>query len=209
MRSHALSRSKRPPYNVHNVLGRSSALSFFATLVAGTLALGGCSNGCSGSPSSSTSPPAESAAAPADLSTLGPRASQISDALPSNPGAQAGETAAPQPTIAAREIAGASHILIAYKGAERAPKSVTRSKEEAKKRAEEARKKVKDGATFEDVVKQYTDDEISKGANGAVGNFERNAMPAAFADATFALSLGDISGVVETPQGFHIIKRTK
>lgn len=121
----------------------------------------------------------------------------------------AAETPAPAPT-AERQIAGAAHILITWKGAERAPKTVTRSKDDAKKRAEEVLKQVKDGkSTFEELVAKYTDDEISKAANGALGNFERNAMPPAFADATFAMEVGKTSDIVETPQGFHIIKRTR
>jgi hypothetical protein len=127
--------------------------------------------------------------------------------------APSGELAPGEPAPAAvpeRQIAGAAHILFAYKGADRAPKTVTRTKDQAKKRADEALAKLKDGkATFEEFVTQLSDDDISKQANGMIGNFERNAMPAAFADATFNLKVGDVSDVVETPQGFHIIKRTK
>lgn len=154
----------------------------------------GCCN--AGSDSSQNAAPTESAAAPLP-----------SAAAPSTPSAAETPSAAP---TAERQIAGAAHILIAWKGAERAPKTVTRSKDEAKKRAQEVHKLVKDGKqTFEELVAKYTDDEISKAANGAIGNFERNAMPAAFADATFAMEVGTTSDVVETPQGFHIIKRTR
>lgn len=196
----------RPLPSVPPLLGRSSALTWPAALVLSALALGGCCN--AGTDNPAPSPPPETSSLPIGATSATPPRppGQVSDALP--PGPPAGDQAAPAP-VPQREIAGASQILIAYKGAERAPKGVTRSKDDAKKRAAEALKKVKDGATFEDVVKQYTDDEISKGALGAVGNFERNAMPPAFADATFAMKVGDVSDVVETPQGFHIIKRTK
>jgi len=109
-----------------------------------------------------------------------------------------------------REIAGAAQVLVAYKGAELAPKGVTRAKADAKRIAEEALKKIKkDSVAFEDVAKKYSDDEGSKNAGGAIGNFERNAMPEAFSKATFDLKVGEISDVVETPRGFHIIKRTR
>jgi hypothetical protein len=109
-----------------------------------------------------------------------------------------------------REIAGAQQILVAYKGAERAPKTVTRTKEQARKRAEEALAKLKDkGEAFNELVKEYSDDEVTRPANGATGNFERGAMPEAFERATFALAVGEVSDVVETPLGFHIIKRTR
>lgn len=119
------------------------------------------------------------------------------------------------PTSAARapgerEIAGAAQIVVAWKGAAQAPKSVTRSKADAKKRAEEARAKLEHkDESFEKLVKEYSDDAPSRSANGATGNFERNAMPEAFANATFALGVGEVSGVVETPSGYTIIKRTR
>ncbi|TKC99093.1 peptidylprolyl isomerase [Polyangium fumosum] len=151
-----------------------------------------------GTDSSPNAAPSESAAPPLP-----------SAAAPSAPFASAAEAPAPAPT-ATRQIAGAAHILIAWKGAERAPKTVTRTKDEAKKRAGEVLAQVKDGKqTFEELVAKYTDDTVSKAANGAIGNFERNAMPPAFADATFAMEVGTISDVVETAQGYHIIKRTR
>lgn len=122
--------------------------------------------------------------------------------------------AAPSATASAllpqREIAGAAQVLVSYKGAELASKGVTRTKEEAKKRAEEALKKIKEEKMpFEKAAEQYSDDEASKKIGGALGNFEKNAMPEAFSKATFAMKVGDISDVVETPRGFHIIKRTR
>ncbi|NUQ79865.1 MAG: peptidyl-prolyl cis-trans isomerase, partial [Polyangiaceae bacterium] len=108
-----------------------------------------------------------------------------------------------------REIAGAAHILIAYKGAELAPKGVTRSKEEAKKRAEEVFAKLKaDKTKLAELAATYSDD-ASKATGGAIGNFERNAMPSAFSDAAFGLEVGGLSEIVETPRGFHIILRTR
>jgi hypothetical protein len=119
-------------------------------------------------------------------------------------------TASAAPTAPEREVAGAAHVLVAYKGAENAPKTVARSKADAKKRAEEAHKKLSEGkATFEQLVKEYSDDSLSKGTAGQIGNFERNAMPEAFSTATFKLEVGATSGVVESPRGFHIIRRTK
>jgi len=127
------------------------------------------------------------------------------------PRVELGPTAAPAMAEAPqREIAGASHILVAYKGAENAPKTVTRSKDDAKKRAEEALKELrKDESKFAELVKKYSDDPISKTSEGRLGNFERNVMPQAFSDTCFTMKVDAISDVVETPRGFHIIKRTK
>ncbi|MFT3765497.1 MAG: peptidylprolyl isomerase [Minicystis sp.] len=101
-------------------------------------------------------------------------------------------------------------MLVSYKGAELSPKGVTRSKDDARKRAAEALDKIKkDKMPFEEAAKKYSDDEASKNIGGAIGNFEKNAMPEAFSKATFGMKVGEMSDVVETPRGFHIIKRTR
>lgn len=152
--------------------------------------------GCDGdkSPTPATSAAAATSAAPAPIppATAAPAASASAEKPPE------------------REIAGAKHILVAYKGAELAAKGVTRSKEDAKKRAEEALAKIgKDKMPFEEAAKKYSDDEGSRGIGGAIGNFERNAMPEAFSRVAFALKVGETSAIVETPRGFHIILRTR
>ncbi len=129
---------------------------------------------------------------------------------PAAPSASAVEPAPSAAVAPPREIAGAAQIVVAYAGAELAAKTVTRTKDAAKKRAAEALDKItKDKMPFEEAAKKYSDDAGSKDLGGAIGNFERNAMPAAFSTATFALKVGDISDVVETPRGFHVIKRTR
>lgn len=105
---------------------------------------------------------------------------------------------------------GAAQILVTYKGATGAPPTVTRSREEAKKRAEEALQKILDQKeNFEQLVATYSDDPVSRASGGAIGNFERNVMPQAFSDAAFALPVGGISGLIETPRGFYIIRRLR
>jgi hypothetical protein len=103
----------------------------------------------------------------------------------------------------------AQHVLVAYKGAKRAPKGVTRSKADAKARAAEALAKVRAGTPFEDVVKEYSDDTGSVDRMGSLGKFRREDMDPAFAAAAFALAVGQVSDPVETPFGFHLIKRTQ
>jgi parvulin-like peptidyl-prolyl isomerase len=100
-------------------------------------------------------------------------------------------------------------VLIAYKGSLRAPESVTRSKDDAQKLARSIQAKAKAGADFAALAKQYSDDPTAKTGGGSLGKFSRTQMVKPFADAAFALKPGEISDIVETPFGFHVIKRTE
>jgi peptidyl-prolyl cis-trans isomerase NIMA-interacting 1 len=113
------------------------------------------------------------------------------------------------PTAPPEQIA-AQHILVAWKGAKNAPASITRSKIDAKKRADEAAAKAKEkGADFSALVGEYSDDEGTKGRQGSLGKFAKSKMTPAFADAAFALSVDQVSDPVETPFGYHVIKRNQ
>jgi len=103
------------------------------------------------------------------------------------------------PTIHCREI------LIAYQGASRA--LVTRTEVEARKLAETVRAEaLKPGADFAALARRYSD--APDAANGGdVGVFDRRMMIQSFEDAAFALKVGELSPVVETRFGFHIIQR--
>lgn len=118
-------------------------------------------------------------------------------------------SAAPQasaPKVVPDAVA-AQHVLVAYKGAKGAPKSVTRSKADAKKRAEEVLEKAKGGTDFSALVAEYSDDPGSKERMGSVGKFTRDKMVKPFSDAAFVLSVDEVSDVVESEFGFHVIKR--
>ena len=84
-----------------------------------------------------------------------------------------------------------------------------RTREEAKKRAEEALTKLRIGADFDALVKEYTDEPGGVERNGDLGVFDRSTMVKTFAEAAFVLQVGQVSDIVETVYGFHIIKRTE
>ncbi len=100
----------------------------------------------------------------------------------------------------------ARHILVGYKGARNAtPDAAKREKDAAKERATDLAAKAKTG-DFAAVAKENTDEAAGKASGGDLGWFAADAMDKAFSTAAFALAPGQVSGVVETPFGFHIIK---
>ncbi len=117
------------------------------------------------------------------------------------------------------EVFGARHVLVQYEGSRRAPPKLKRSKEAAKKRAEEVAEKAAAlakehknldelGQAFGELVKEYTDEPGAGERGGDLGRIRRGAMVPQFIDAVAALNKGEVSGVVETHFGFHVIMRT-
>ena len=113
---------------------------------------------------------------------------------------------APAATAGAPAKVQASHILYMYKGP-RARPTVTRTKEEAMKAAEATLAKLKAGGNFEELAKSESDCP-SKARGGDLGAFGRGQMVPPFEKAAFALKVGELSGIVESPFGYHVIKRT-
>jgi len=102
----------------------------------------------------------------------------------------------------------ARHILTSFKEARNASgEAKERSKEAARSKAESILKEVQGNpAGFDKLATKYTDDASGKGNGGDLGFFDRTAMVKEFSDAAFALNKGQVSGIVESPFGFHIIK---
>jgi len=100
-----------------------------------------------------------------------------------------------------KEQVKAAHILL------RVPKDA--SKETVQKRqdlANDLLKQLQDGADFAQLAKTNSDDKSNASSGGELGTFGRGTMVSEFEDAAFALRPGQLSKVVQTPFGFHIIK---
>ncbi len=110
---------------------------------------------------------------------------------------------------AARQVFGAAHILVSHKGSMRAKPDVTRTKEEAKKRATEITAKAKkDPAKFGALAKEFSDGP-SGPKGGELGQFPKGRMHPKFQAGVEKAKVGGVVGPVETPFGYHVIKRTK
>ena len=99
----------------------------------------------------------------------------------------------------------ASHILLMYAGSQRS--SASRSKEEAQQQIQALATQLQGGADFAELARANSDCP-SSAKGGDLGSFGRGQMVGPFEDAAFGLQVGQTSGVVETPFGYHIIKRT-
>lgn len=99
----------------------------------------------------------------------------------------------------------ASHILLMYKGSMRS--SATRSKEEAQQQIEQIHAQLQQGSDFAALAREHSDCP-SSAKGGDLGQFGRGQMVGPFEESAFGLEVGQQSGVVETPFGYHIIQRT-
>jgi peptidyl-prolyl cis-trans isomerase D len=95
----------------------------------------------------------------------------------------------------------ASHVLI----------KVGPNKDDAaaRKQAEEVLAQAKAGKDFAELAKQYSEDESNAKNGGDLGFFGRGAMVKEFEDAAFSMQPGQISDVVKTQFGYHVIKVTE
>eukprot|EP01029_Cantina_marsupialis_P028679 TRINITY_DN777870_c0_g1_i1.p1 TRINITY_DN777870_c0_g1~~TRINITY_DN777870_c0_g1_i1.p1 ORF type:complete len:150 (+),score=37.25 TRINITY_DN777870_c0_g1_i1:101-550(+) len=106
-----------------------------------------------------------------------------------------------------------SHIVIKHRNSRR-PASwkcdhITITPEEAKEKVEECRKMIVEGGiSFAELASKESDCSSAK-RGGDLGEFTRGQMQKEFEDVAFTLNVGEISGVVSTASGMHIILRTK
>lgn len=97
----------------------------------------------------------------------------------------------------------ASHILI-----ESGPQASAEEQKAAQAKLEEVRAKLKAGADFAALARQYSDDKGSAGKGGDLGFVRRGAFVKEFEAALFGMKPGELRGPVKTQYGYHLIKLT-
>ena len=117
------------------------------------------------------------------------------------------------------ESVRASHILIKRlpsgldlkvneKMKKQVEKDIKKQKDEAKQKAENILAELRKDGNFEELAKKHSEDDSNAETGGDLGYFFRGGMIKAFEDAAFSLNVGEISDIVETIYGYHIVKVT-
>ncbi|XP_055604006.1 putative peptidyl-prolyl cis-trans isomerase dodo [Uranotaenia lowii] len=106
-----------------------------------------------------------------------------------------------------------AHLLVKHKDSRRPSswreENITRSKSEALQILEDYKKQIKSGeATLPELAQQYSDCSSAK-RGGDLGMFKKGMMQKPFEEAAFALKVGEMSDVVDTDSGVHLILRLK
>ena len=102
----------------------------------------------------------------------------------------------------------ASHIVISFDGAERRLGKVKRTREEASKLANKICVELRGGKRdFAKTAMELSDDEATKRNGGSLGTREPTRLFPRMSDVIAALKVGAISDPLETPLGFHILRR--
>jgi parvulin-like peptidyl-prolyl isomerase len=100
----------------------------------------------------------------------------------------------------AEKSASVRHILLLTQGKSEEEKPAIR------KKMETILSRAKAGEDFAALAKEYTEDPGSKENGGLYENFGRGTMVKPFEDAAFSVPVGEISDIVETEYGYHILK---
>ena len=103
------------------------------------------------------------------------------------------------------DMVRASHILLMYAGSARS--TATRTKAEAKAGVEGFIAELKNGADFAALAVANSDCPSGR-SGGDLGPFGRGQMVPEFEEAAFNMEVGQVSGLIETDFGYHIVKRT-
>ncbi len=95
----------------------------------------------------------------------------------------------------------ASHILLGF------PQQASQDQRDSvRAEVEDLRRRALAGESFASLAREFSQDPGSATLGGSLGTFSRGDMVKPFEDAAFALDPGEISDVVESPYGLHLIR---
>ncbi|HNY90087.1 MAG TPA: peptidylprolyl isomerase [bacterium] len=98
------------------------------------------------------------------------------------------------------KTASVRHILLMTQGKDEAGKA------DVRKKMEELLRRAKAGEDFATLATENTEDPGSKTSGGLYENFPKGHMVKPFEDAAFSVPVGEISDIIETQYGYHILK---
>jgi peptidyl-prolyl cis-trans isomerase C len=101
--------------------------------------------------------------------------------------------------------ARARHILIAFEGSPAAGDEAL-SEEEARAKAERLRARIEAGEDFAEIAREESEDHGSAARGGDLGTFSRGRMVPEFEEAVFSAEAGEVTPVVRTQFGYHVIQ---
>ena len=188
------------------IITRCSGFTAFAIFL---VSLGSACSDLTAPPSATSGGAAPPAGTPAATArTASPKAPAPQPPPDTNADGQLQGKAAPVAADTGESVA-ASHVLVAFAGATRVDPSIKRTKEEAQKLATKLLARARKGEDFGKLAEDNSDDPSAKRNKGSLGRFTRQQMVKPFSDAAFALKPGQVSELVETNFGYHVIKRTE
>lgn len=100
--------------------------------------------------------------------------------------------------LADKERRRAQHVLVEVGG--------DLSEEEALEKIKKAQAELEKGANFDEVAEKYSDDIATAKLGGDLGFAGKGVYDQAFEDALYSLNVGEVSDIVQTEFGFHLIK---
>jgi len=103
----------------------------------------------------------------------------------------------------------ARHVLVQWMGCDHSTSSILRTQDQALEIAKEVIRRARAGEDLGKLAAEFSDEPNAGARGGSLGRFGRGRMVGGFEQAAFALDVGEISDIVETSFGYHIIQRTE
>ncbi len=98
-----------------------------------------------------------------------------------------------------------SHILAQFKQDQSTGVPTDDEKQQAMEKIEMVRNKLEEGKPFEQAAREYSDDQDSAGQGGDIGLIRDKRFQDRFEQAAFALEIGELSDIVKTSSGYHLL----